>query len=69
MILFALENFEIQNDANRKFIDTLVVLMRDKIYESEPFDEHLDFNEYIVLRDITRRLNQLRGGQDEQLIN
>jgi|LauGreDrversion4_2_1035121.scaffolds.fasta_scaffold49022_4 hypothetical protein len=64
MILFALENFEIQNDANRKFIDTLVVLMRDKIYESEPFDEHLDFNEYIVLRDITRRLNQLRGGQD-----
>jgi hypothetical protein len=51
-----------QNDANRKFIDNLVALLRTKIYESEDFDEHLDFNEYIVLRDISRRLNQLRGG-------
>jgi hypothetical protein len=62
MILFALENFEIQNVANKKFIDSLVVLLRSKIYDSEPFDEFLDFNEYIVLRDISRRLNQLRGG-------
>ena len=44
-------------------------LLRTKIYESEDFDEHLDFNEYIVLRDISRRLNQLRGGQDEELVN
>jgi hypothetical protein len=44
-------------------------LLRSKIYESETFDEHLDFNEYIVLRDISRRLNQLRGGNDEGLAN
>jgi len=44
-------------------------LLTSKIYESETFDEHLDFNEYIVLRDISRRLNQLRGGNDEGLAN
>jgi hypothetical protein len=47
----------------------LVALLRNKIYESDAFDEHLDFNEYIVLRDISRRLNQLRGGKDEGLAN
>lgn len=44
-------------------------MLTSKIYESETFDEHLDFNEYIVLRDISRRLNQLRGGNDEGLAN
>ena len=47
----------------------MVALLRNKIYESDAFDEHLDFNEYIVLRDISRRLNQLRGGKDEGLAN
>jgi hypothetical protein len=42
-------------------------MLRDKIYESETFDEHLDFQEYIVLRNISERLLQLKGGQSDEL--
>jgi hypothetical protein len=69
VLLFALQKFEVRNEGNRKFLEGLIALMRNKVYESEAFDEHLDFKEYIVLREITIRLNQIKGGNDEALEN
>lgn len=69
MLLFALQNFEIENDANRKYIDNLATDLRLRIHDYEPFDEHLNFQEYIILRDITLRINELKGGNDEQMLN
>lgn len=43
MLLFGLKNFEIKNESNRKFLDNLVDVLKTKVYESEAFDEHLDF--------------------------
>ena len=40
-------------------------MLKDKIYESESFDEYLDFPEYIVLKGITERLIELQGTSKE----
>lgn len=69
MLLFALQNFEIENDENRKYIDKLATDLRLRVHEYEPFDEHMDFQEYIIVRDITIRINELKGGKDEQMLN
>ena len=54
MLNFALSKFEIKNEGNKKFFNNLVATLRNKVYESEPFDEHLDFQEYLLLRDISK---------------
>ena len=67
MLSFALSKFEVKNEGNRKFLNNLVDTLRSKVYESESFDEHLDFHEYLVLRDISKQLLDIKGGKCEKL--
>jgi hypothetical protein len=60
MLLFSLTNFEIQNESNSKFIDSLSNTLRVKVYENEKFDEFLDYPEYVVLKEITERLIEIK---------
>jgi hypothetical protein len=56
VLLYSLNKFEVKNESNQRFVKQLADLLHNKVYESEAFDEHLDFEEYLVLRDITNRL-------------
>ena len=62
MLNFALSKFEVKNESNKKFIENLVDTLRNKVYDSESFDEHLDYQEYLVLRDISKQLLMIKGG-------
>lgn len=61
MLLYSLNRFEPANESNRRFLTQLVDTLRYQVYESESFDEHLNFPEYLILIEVTQRLAQLTG--------
>lgn len=61
MLLYSLNRFEPANESNLRFLTQLADTLRTKVYDSEAFDEHLNFPEYLVLIEVTQRLGQLTG--------
>eukprot|EP00347_Sterkiella_histriomuscorum_P004189 403361408 len=63
LLLYGLQNYKVEAQSEKQgtYLNKLAMKLHKQIYENDKFNEQLDVNEFVVLRDITYELKRILG--------